>query len=131
MLKGVATKGQTKRATHSFRLASFGPGWVVGMTEGCSGMKNPGLYFAVTKCRLHHLPYDTIQKIEKKKPSLILQLFKMLSHLNARRQDLTIEQLSILHTINSSRAPTKPLSRSHMAAVHKAMSVQGFANSIR
>ena len=88
-----------------------------------------GLHIAATKCRLHNLPYQTIQKIEKKNPSLILQLFKMLSHLNARRQDLTIEQLSILHAINSSRAPTKPLSRSHMAAVNKAMSAQGFASS--
>jgi len=110
-----------QRTTHTFRLAKIGAGWVVGMIEGCSGLRNPGIHIAVTKCRLHHLSYSSIQALEQDNPRVILQLFKMLSHLTARRQELTIQQLATLHNINSSHGPTKPLSRVNLAAINRVM----------
>jgi len=100
------------------QTARFGPGWVVGAIEGASGgMRNPGVHIAVTPCRLHHLPYSNIEQVETENPSLVLHLFKMMSLLSARRQEVTIDQLATLHSIINSPALTKPMSRATMGAL--------------
>jgi hypothetical protein len=60
---------------------------------------------------MHYIPYSKILEAEEKNPVLILQLYKLLSYLMAKRQELTISQLSTLHSIMSAPAATKPISR--------------------
>ena len=103
--------------TQTFRLARIGPGWVCGAIEGASGLRNAGVHVAVTNCRLHHLPFQKLEEMEKEHPYLILNLYKMLSHLMARRQEITIEQLATFHSIMSSPAHSKPVSRAALMAL--------------
>lgn len=108
-------------ACQNMRLARIGPGWVVGAIEGATGLKNPGCYIAVSHCRLHQLPFSVIENIEKENPVLVLNLYKMLAHLMARRQDITIEQVATLHSIMTSRAHTKPLGRATQGAIRNSL----------
>lgn len=103
--------------TRQFRLARIGPGWVCGAIEGASGMAREGVHIAVTDCRLHHLPFQKLEEMEKDNPILVLTLYKMLSHLMARRQEITIEQLATFHSIMSSPAHSKPVSRVALMAL--------------
>lgn len=105
--------------TQTFRLARIGPGWICGAIEGASGLKHAGVHVAVTNCTLHHLPFQKLELMEKEHPSLILNLYKMLSHLMARRQEITIEQLATFHSIMSSPAHSKPVSRAAMMALRR------------
>ena len=105
--------------TQTFRLARIGPGWVCGAIEGASGLKNAGVHVAVTNCRVHHLPFQKMEVIEKDNAPLMLSLYKMLSHLMARRQEITIEQLATFHSIMSSPAHSKPVSRTAMMAMRR------------
>ena len=111
------------RQSHTFRLARIGPGWIIGAIESCAGLRNPGIYTAVTSCRLHHLPHSVVEEIEEKNPALILNLFKMLSHLMARRQDVTIGQLATLHSIIANPPLKKPMSRFTMGALQRANAI--------
>ena len=119
MLKTLA-KNRTA-LTKTVRLARFGPGWVIGAQEICSQLIIPGMYSAVTTCRLHHLPYRSIKELEDKNPTLVLKLFKLLSRVSARGQESTIQQLATFHSIMTSLAPTKPVSRATMAAIQNAL----------
>ncbi|GKY97142.1 hypothetical protein MPSEU_000672600 [Mayamaea pseudoterrestris] len=103
----------------TLRLARIGPGWVCGTYEHASGLMPSGITVAITKCRLHHLPFDTLEQIETENPALVLKLYKMLSLLMARRQEITIEHLSTLHNIMSSPAHSKPLSRVTLQALKR------------
>ena len=85
---------------------------VVGALEGLSQIHYSGIHIAVTPCRLHHLPYKIISTLEKEDPALVLQLFKMMSLITARRQEATITQLATLQTIMSSPSPLQQKSRS-------------------
>jgi len=87
--------------TRNVRIARFGSGWVVGALEGVSQMHSSGIHIAVTPCRLHLLPYEVISRLENEDPGLVLQLFKMMSLITARRQEATIAQLATLQTIMS------------------------------
>ena len=84
-----------------------------------TGQDIPGAYQCVTPCRVHHLTFDTIEELEVEKPALILNLYKMLAHLMARRQEMTIGQLSTFKTIMSSNVQTKPPSRRSIIAINK------------
>lgn len=95
----------------SFRLARVEAGWVVGTVEAVSGMENPGRHLAVTSCRLHYLSYSQIEKLEKQNPTLILQLYKLLSMALCRQHQATIGQLGTLHAIMASPAQLKPVGR--------------------
>lgn len=97
--------------SQTFRLARLGPGWVAGTLECVSGISPSGNHVALTDCRLHHLPYSRLEEIEKSNPSLVLCLYKLLSHLLARRQEATIGQLATLHSIMSSPAQMRSLRR--------------------
>ena len=113
----IKKKKSRPRHTHTFRLARIGPGWVVGSIEAFTGLKNPGVHIAVTDCRLHHLPYEALLQIEGDDPVLALKLLKLLAHLLARRQDITIEQMSTHHSIMTNQPLKKPVKRSTMAAI--------------
>ena len=103
--------------SHTFRLARVGPGWVIGCISEFTGQDIPGNYICMTESRVHYLPFETIQELEVSKPVLIMHLYKLLAHLGARRQELTIGQLSTLRAVMSSTAPSKPISRKSMAAL--------------
>jgi hypothetical protein len=80
---------------------------VVGTIEGLSGIQqNQGIYVAVTPCRFHLLPYKLISTLEKENPSLMLHLFKLMSFINAQRQEATIKQLATLQTIMNAPPPS-------------------------
>lgn len=102
-------------ATHpqqqQFRLARIGVGWVVGTIEAVSGMENSGIHLAVTFCRLHYLSYSRMEELEKKDPIITLRLYKLLSCIMAKRQELTTQQLGLLHAIMSSPAQNQTVSR--------------------
>ena len=97
--------------SHTSLVPPFQFGRVCGTMENASGLRSPGVTVAVTKCRLHALSFETIQGLEKEHPLLVLKLYKMLSHLMARRQDITVQQLSTMYSIISSPAHSKPVSR--------------------
>ena len=94
-----------------FRLGRFGVGWVVGTVEAVSGMEKAGVHLAVTACRLHYLSYSRIEELESKNPVLTLHLYKLLANMVAKRHDLALGQLGILHAIISSPAQNKPVNR--------------------
>ena len=72
----------------------------------------------VSECRLHLLSYSTIRKIEVSKPDLVLRLYKLLSHLAERRQEITVGQLATLHSILTSPPPRGPRRRIPNVASH-------------
>lgn len=114
----------------------MGPGWVIGSIEALSGLTtnastiagkltnaNTALHFifwdtltfsflAVTKCRLHFISFNNIESLEENNPRLVLKLYKLLSYLMAKRQEVTIGQLGTLHSIMSAPALKKPIGRS-------------------
>jgi hypothetical protein len=69
------------------------------------------LFTIVTNCRLHYISYEKVEQIEAVNPLLVLKLYKLLSHIMTKRQEITITQLVTLHAIMSSPACKKPLSR--------------------
>lgn len=77
----------------TFRLARIGQGWIIGGIEVSNGMKKPGIHVAISECRLHHLPFKAITEAEQSNPMLAMHLYKLLSHLATKRQEMTIEQL--------------------------------------
>jgi len=109
--------GTMSQFSHTFRLARVGPGWVIGCISEFTGQDIPGNFICMTESRVHYLPFETIQELEVSKPVLIMHLYKLLAHLGARRQELTIGQLSTLRAVMSSTAPSKPISRKSMAAL--------------
>ena len=102
---------------HVFRLARIGRGWVIGSITEFVGQDIPGVYTALTPCRVHHLTLEAIGELEIERPVLVLHLYKLLSHLNARRQEMTIGQLATMRSIFSSTAPSKPISRNKMSSI--------------
>jgi hypothetical protein len=65
------------------------------------------LCLLVSDVRLHHLPSSAIQQAETTNPALTMHLYKLLSHLSAKRQKMTIRQLGqFLRILN---APTPRL----------------------
>eukprot|EP00548_Thalassiothrix_antarctica_P012186 CAMPEP_0194155466 /NCGR_PEP_ID=MMETSP0152-20130528/64686_1 /TAXON_ID=1049557 /ORGANISM="Thalassiothrix antarctica, Strain L6-D1" /LENGTH=1083 /DNA_ID=CAMNT_0038862353 /DNA_START=98 /DNA_END=3349 /DNA_ORIENTATION=- len=100
---------ERKKMEDSFiRLARVGPGWMIGILEGLHAEKYPGHHLAVTSCTLHHLPFHRIKDIEEKNPQLVIRLYKLVSHLMARKAEITIGQLVTLHSIMTSHAASKP-----------------------
>jgi CRP-like cAMP-binding protein len=87
------TRAGHHHTEQSFRLARIGQGWIIGGIETANGMKRPGVHIAMSPCRLHHLPSSAIKQAETVNPKLAMSLYKMLSHLATKRQEMTIEQL--------------------------------------
>jgi hypothetical protein len=90
---------QSQSKCTKFRLARIGPGFVVGGVEMSTGLQDPGIHLAITKCRLHHLSYSKMAEIEQSEPLLMLYLYKLLAHLVAYREQQAIEQLSTMYSI--------------------------------
>jgi len=67
-------------------------------------------------CRIHYLSHSQMSKLESSHPLLMLHLYKLLSNMMAKQQEVTIGQLSTLHAIISSPARTKPIGRQAMFA---------------
>lgn len=101
-------RGQTQQ---TFRLARVGAGWVVGAIEAVSGMQNAGIHLAVNRCRVHYLSYSQMEALETKDPVLMLHLYKLLSTMLAKQQELTTGQLATFHSIVSSPSQKKPIGR--------------------
>ena len=87
------------------------------MLDVSAGIQSSGITVAVTKCRLHHLPIPTLDKIEQEDPALVLCLYKLVTHLRAFREEATIEQLTTLNNIMTSPAHSKPISRAARRAL--------------
>jgi hypothetical protein len=85
---------------------------VVGTLEGLSQIHYSRIHIDVTPCRLYHLPYEVIPMLERNNPALILQLFKMMSLITARRQEATLSQLTTLQAIMSTPSPLYPIRKS-------------------
>jgi hypothetical protein len=100
-----------ERTQQNFRLARVGAGWVVGAIEAVSGMQNAGIHLAVNRSRVHYLSYSQMENLEKSDPVLMLQLYKLLSTMLARQQELTTGQLATFHSIMSSPSQQKPIGR--------------------
>ena len=56
-----------------------------------------------------------VKQIENENPQIVLHLFRLVSHLSARRQELTIEQLAQLVAIMNAPSPRKPMTRASLA----------------
>lgn len=104
-----------------------GPGWVLGSTECLAGLEPSASTIAgtnfsseyllsifsevsrlsVTSCSLHFISFKQISALETIHPLLILKLYKLLSSLLAKRQELTIGQLGTLHSIINSPPPKR------------------------
>lgn len=111
----------------SFDIFLVGPGWIIGSLEALGGVACPSDAVAVTRCRLHYISYKQIEEIEVNDTAIVLKLYKLLSFLMAKRQETTISQLGTLHSIMSSPARKKPMSRSNSAST-SLNRVQSFEN---
>ena len=135
--------------SQTFRVARVGPGWVLGTIEALSGLINPGstvagmdssqeVWFCVTSaliaspppfcvnlqvdaCRLHYISFKSLEEIESKYPELTLKLYKLLSLLMAKRQEITISHLATLHSIMASPALKKPVSRNEVQSLRRGL----------
>ncbi|CAB9515416.1 solute carrier family 26 [Seminavis robusta] len=111
-------RGQSEMTEQNFRLARIGPGWVVGMIEECSGMRRAGVYVCDSPCRLHHLQYDSMKHIEQSDPKLMMNLYKLMSNVSLKRQEMTIGQLAqFVAIIQSPSYPTEPETMRSLARV--------------
>lgn len=108
----LLTAGLDRRRVASFvRLARVGPGWVAGTLDSVGAAECSDRHVAVSRCKIHHLPHRKIEEMQEKDPGLVLRLYKLFSHLTAKRQELTIGQLMTLHSIMTSPAAGKPIGR--------------------
>jgi hypothetical protein len=107
--------GMDGKNVHRFRVARVGPGWITGLHDalGAGGESSRKNFQAMTRCKLHHLPYRIISEMESKKPFVVLTLYKLLAFLLAKRQESTITQLGTLHSIMTSPAQKRPIGRSN------------------
>lgn len=112
--------GRYEQNEQTFRLARIGQGWIIGGIETASGFKSPGLYVAISKTRLHHLPQSAIREVERTNPKLAMNLYKTLSHLSTKRQEVTIRQLGQFIRIINTPPPRLRGGRSDLARLHYA-----------
>lgn len=104
-----------KEPEQTFRLARIGQGWIIGGIEAANGMRNPGVHVAISQCRLYHLPRSAILKVEEENPRLAMNLYKLLSHLSTKRQEVTIQQLGQFIKILNTPPPRLRGGRSDLA----------------
>jgi len=109
--------GEATPKSNNLRIATAGPGWVVGVTEFAMGRHSLKKFKAITKVKMHHLRFSDLSKIEKENPALVLRLYKMLTHVMARKEEDTVAHLSTLHDILSSPVHSKPIPRLSIASL--------------
>eukprot|EP00533_Pseudo-nitzschia_delicatissima_P009297 CAMPEP_0116086564 /NCGR_PEP_ID=MMETSP0327-20121206/4920_1 /TAXON_ID=44447 /ORGANISM="Pseudo-nitzschia delicatissima, Strain B596" /LENGTH=1288 /DNA_ID=CAMNT_0003577619 /DNA_START=153 /DNA_END=4019 /DNA_ORIENTATION=- len=113
---------ETTHNSNNLRIATAGPGWVVGANEFATGRHSMKKFKAITKIKMHHLRFSDLAKIEQENPALVLRLYKMLTHVMARKEEDTVAHLSTLHDILSSPAHSKPVSRLSLGALSNSSS---------
>jgi len=99
-----STRGTATSQSNNMRIATFGPGWVIGTHEFATGQHSLLKFKARTKIKMHHIPFKVLQQIEKENPIIILKLYKILTHVMARKEEDIVAHLSTLHGILSSTA---------------------------
>eukprot|EP00934_Nitzschia_sp_Nitz4_P003214 Nitzschia sp. Nitz4//scaffold136_size62208//36921//40785//NITZ4_006373-RA/size62208-augustus-gene-0.1-mRNA-1//1//CDS//3329535633//3204//frame0 len=107
-------------ANNPIRIARIGPGWVIGTVENATGLRQSGTVVAASPCKLYHLTFDRLESLEKDDPILVLRLYKMLAHLMARREEISILHMSTLQTILTSPAHGEPVNRAALTAMARA-----------
>ena len=123
----IARVGPGRPPLNLFYIAfSFGAncfpcdlGWLIGNIAEMTGSPDLGIYTALTPCRLHQITFETIERLEVDSPVVVLHLYKLLTHLTSRQNEMTINQLATLRSIMSSTAPTQPISRKRLAQLSK------------
>lgn len=111
-------KSANHRTSKSMRIATAGPGWVIGTHEFATGQHPLNKFRAITAVKMHHLRFSDLTRIEHENPTLVLKLYKMLTHVMARKEEDTVAHLSTLHNILSSSAhSTKPVPRLSVSGV--------------
>ncbi len=86
---------------------------VVGANEFAMGRESRKKFRAVTEVKMHHLRFSDLAKIEDENPTLVMRLYKMLTHVMARKGEDTVAHLSTLHDILSS--PVLPRRNSRLS----------------
>jgi len=114
-----------EKDSFTFRLARLGPGWVLGATELCCGMRNPGVHVSVGCSKLYFLDYDVIKEIERKDPTLGLYIYKLVSYLQSKSNEREIEQLTMMKSILKTQAGEKPQTRKQRGSIKWAMMQMG------
>jgi CRP-like cAMP-binding protein len=107
--KVAMLKDQKQYRIQTFRLARIGPGWVIGSHEALSGIQSQGVTVAVDCCRLYYISFLDLKELEKEKPMLILQLYKLLSKLETRQSDVHLGQFATLHNIMAAPSHNQPM----------------------
>lgn len=64
---------------------------------------------AVDRCQLHYISFTMLEAVEKDDPLLALQLYKLLSKLEALRLEVSVGQFTTLHNIMSALSHNQPL----------------------
>jgi hypothetical protein len=54
-----------------------GPGWVLGMTELCSGYRSMGTFHADTPCRLHKVSFGDLARLLETDTELCICIYKV------------------------------------------------------
>eukprot|EP00429_Kryptoperidinium_foliaceum_P091222 CAMPEP_0176184358 /NCGR_PEP_ID=MMETSP0121_2-20121125/774_1 /TAXON_ID=160619 /ORGANISM="Kryptoperidinium foliaceum, Strain CCMP 1326" /LENGTH=83 /DNA_ID=CAMNT_0017522731 /DNA_START=96 /DNA_END=343 /DNA_ORIENTATION=+ len=77
----------------------------------------------MSACRLHHLPKAAIEQLqEASNPRLAMNLYRVLSHLATKRQEMTIEHLGQhLRILNSPVPRLRGRGRAGLALLHHPM----------
>ena len=84
---------------------------MVGANEFAMGKNSLKKYKAISKVKMHHLRFSDLNKIEEQDPALVLRLYKMVTHVMARKEEDTVAHLSTLHDILNSPVNDTPVSR--------------------
>ena len=84
---------------------------MVGSDEFSTGQVTLKRFKAITDVKMHHLRFSDLSKIEEENPALVLQLYKMLTHVMARKEEDTVAHLSTLHDILRSPVHSTPMQR--------------------
>ncbi|GMH74803.1 hypothetical protein TrST_g5929 [Triparma strigata] len=117
---GMKKKGM-ERGEQTFRLASMGPGWVLGCREVSGGLKFNGSYIACTPCKLHYLPLSALDELTEYSPQASLTLYKMMAHLVAKNLESAIAQIDSFKNVIGGRGEGKPTKRETWARINDAM----------
>ncbi|GMI10162.1 hypothetical protein TrLO_g15578 [Triparma laevis f. longispina] len=117
---GMRKKGIDRRE-QTFRLASMGPGWVLGCREVSGGLKFNGSYIAVTPSKLHYLPLSALSSLTEKSPLATLTLYKMMAHLVAKNLESATAQIDSFKNVIGGRGEGKPTKRETWARINDAM----------
>jgi len=122
--KNLTRSEQQRAEEHSFRLQRIGQGWIIGSIDsdmsGAGGAaRDRSVHVAITRARLHHLPLSAIREAERTHPALAMNLYKTVSYLSNKRQEMTIHQLGQFIRIMNAPVPRLRGGRSALAKLQE------------